>query len=227
MSGKGNVLIVDDDESIRLILAEVLSGDGYNVAQARTGEEALKNLKQKDFDVVLTDLMMPVTDGMELLTIIKKLKPQTRVVMLTAFATIESAVEAMKKGASDYISKPFDALEVRNVVRDAMGESKFGDLLKKPLTIKKGGLRLQPMIKTLSSPIRRKVVDLLNSKERSSFMQIVDGIGIDDHTKLSFHLRNLKTRGIITQDEDKRYFLTEKGEYVAEILKSLEERAEG
>jgi DNA-binding response OmpR family regulator len=227
MSQKGSVLIVDDDESIRIILAELLSGEGYHVAQARTGEEALELLNERDFDVVLTDLMMPATDGMELLTIIKKLKPQTRVVMLTAFATIESAVEAMKKGASDYISKPFDAYDVKEVVRDAIEETKFGSILNKPLKIKRGRLRLQPLIQTLSSPIRRKVVDHLLSKGDSSFMQIVNGIKIDDHTKLSFHLRKLKTSGILEQDEDKRYLLSEKGKQVAEILRGLKERAEG
>lgn len=223
MSQRNSILIVDDDESIRVILAELLAKE-YDIAEAETGEKALELLNRRDFDVVLTDLMMPATDGMELLTIIKKLKPETRVIMITAFATIESAVEAMKKGASDYISKPFDAYEVKKIIKRTLDEAKFNKIAK-PLKIKDGKVRLQSLIKSLSSPIRRDIVDYLFSKDDASFMQIVVGIGIEDHTKLSFHLRKLKTSGIVKQDEEKRYSLSEKGMRVAEMMRSLKERA--
>jgi DNA-binding response OmpR family regulator len=222
-----SVLIVDDDESIRIILAEVLAKEGYDIAEAETGEEALEMLRQRDFDVVLTDLMMPVTDGMELLTIIRKLKPETRVIMITAFATIESAVEAMRKGASDYIAKPFDAEDVRKIVKRTLEEAKFSSRVAKPLKLKEGKVKLQSLIRSLSSPIRRDIVEYLFSRRDASFMQIVAGIGIEDHTKLSFHLRKLKTSGIVKQDKEKRYSLSEKGVKVAEILRSLKERAAG
>ncbi len=224
MPQKSRVLIVDDDESIRLILAEALSLDGHEIAEASTGEQALEMINQRNYDIVLTDLMMPLTDGMELLTIIKKLKPETRVIMITAFATIEGAVEAMRKGASDYIAKPFDADQVRKVVLRTLEEARFSTRLSKPRGRKKT-VELQPLIKSLSSPIRRDVVEFLSTTGDASFMEIVDGIGIEDHTKLSFHLRKLKGAGILEQDGRKRYSLSNRGAKVAEILRSLKEKA--
>jgi CheY-like chemotaxis protein len=225
MPQKSRILIVDDDESIRLILAEALHLDGHVVAEAESGEKALEMLHRKKYDVVLTDLMMPVTDGMELLTMIKKLTPETKVIMITAFATIESAVEAMRKGATDYIAKPFDAEQVRKVVKRTLEEARFSRRLAMTRGKKKNKVQLQPLIKSLSSPIRRDVVEYLFSTGNASFMQIVEGIGIEDHTKLSFHLRKLKVAGILEQDERKKYSLSSKGVKIAEILRSLKARA--
>lgn len=225
MPQKSRVLIVDDDDSIRLILAEALSLDGHEVAQAETGEQALEMINNRSYDVVLTDLMMPATDGMELLTIIKKLRPETRVIMITAFATIEGAVEAMRKGASDYIAKPFDSDQVRKVVKRTLDEVRFSRRLVMPVDRRKKEVKLQPLIKSLSSPIRREVVEFLAATGNASFMQIVDGIGIEDHTKLSFHLRKLKVTGILEQDDRKRYSLSNRGARVAEILRSLKDKA--
>ena len=224
MPQKSRVLIVDDDESIRLILAEALSLDGHEIAEAETGEQALQMLNSESFDLVLTDLMMPATDGMELLTIIKKLTPETRVIMITAFATIEGAVEAMRKGASDYIAKPFDAAQVRKVVRRTLEEAVFSRRVSLSSS-RKTDKDLQPLIKSLSSPIRRDVVEYLQGAGDASFMQIVEGIGIEDHTKLSFHLRKLRNAGILIQDERKRYRLSPRGNRVADILRSLKEKA--
>ncbi len=104
---KPKILVVDDEEDILNILKFLLEKEGYGVDTAPNGEEALKKIEKDYYDVVLTDLRMPGIDGMTVLEKTKELRPSTEVVIMTAYASIESAVEAIKKGASDYIVKPF------------------------------------------------------------------------------------------------------------------------
>ncbi len=109
------ILIVDDEASIRDVLRLMLEGEGYQVAEASSGEMALRLLGRDDYDLVLTDLKMEPMSGMELLKRIKPAHPHTDVMMMTAFGSIDSAVEAMKLGACDYVTKPFqhDELLIR------------------------------------------------------------------------------------------------------------------
>jgi len=102
------ILIVDDEDKIRHILQIMLEQKGYKTEQASNGEEALKLLKDYHYSMVITDLKMPVMDGMTLLREIKKIDPDYPVIVLTAYGSIESAVEAIKEGALDYIAKPFE-----------------------------------------------------------------------------------------------------------------------
>ncbi len=97
------ILIAEDDEGLRTGLEEMLKEEGYEVVSVENGEDALEKIKNEDFDVLLTDLVMPKMSGMELLAEVKRVKPEVKVIIITAFATIDSAVEAIKKGASDYI----------------------------------------------------------------------------------------------------------------------------
>lgn len=101
------VLIVDDEEDILNILKFILTKEGYQVDTALDGKQALQLFKKGSYDIVLTDLRMPEMDGIELLERIKEIRPETEVLIMTAYASIESAVLAMKKGAADYIVKPF------------------------------------------------------------------------------------------------------------------------
>lgn len=105
MSAK--ILIVDDEKDILRALEFILSREGYSVATATSGEEAIDLLKKDEYDLVLTDLRMEGMDGLEVLKRTLHLRPSTVVVIMTAYATVESAVTAMKMGASDYIVKPF------------------------------------------------------------------------------------------------------------------------
>jgi len=216
------ILVVDDDKQMRLDLSEILTMEGYDVDSAGSGEEALELVKRNDYDIVISDLKMPGMNGMELLAHIKKLKPETRVIMITAYATIESAVEAMRRGASDYISKPFKINEIEVAVRRALEEAKFRENLRKAPE-SEAKLQIQPMIESLSSPIRRGVIERLLAAKRSSFMNLVEKLNIEDHEKLSFHLRKLRKAGIVAQDNERRYMLTQKGRQVAEILESFKE----
>jgi DNA-binding NtrC family response regulator len=111
------VLIVDDEKNIRLTLSQALETLELETETAVNGEEALAKLDAKPFGLILLDLKMPGMDGMEVLRRVREARPNIKVVIITAYGTIESAVEAMKLGAVDFIQKPFAPKEIRELVR--------------------------------------------------------------------------------------------------------------
>jgi two-component system, NtrC family, response regulator AtoC len=113
------VLVVDDEENIRLVLAAVLHREGYLVTVAGSAKEALGALEQQPFNVILSDIRMPKISGMDLLDTVQAHHPQTVMIMMSAYGSIDTAIEAMKRGAYDYIAKPFKADEVVLVLRKA------------------------------------------------------------------------------------------------------------
>jgi nitrogen regulation protein NR(I) len=114
------VLIVDDEPNLRKILSAQLSRDGYDVLTAEDGEQGLATLREHHIDLVITDLKMPKIDGMQLLREALREEPELPIVMITAHGTIDTAVEALKTGAFDYLTKPFDKDEVRQIVAKAL-----------------------------------------------------------------------------------------------------------
>ena len=119
------ILIVDDEKDILRALEFLFKADGHAVTTALSGEKALQILKSGSFDIMMTDLRMPGIDGLKLLEEARKLAPAMTVVMMSAYATVEGAVEAMKKGAVDYIVKPFMNDDVRFTVRRLIEEEKL------------------------------------------------------------------------------------------------------
>lgn len=117
---KASILIVDDDLGMRETLEAVLVDDGLQVVSAASGQEALKRLETRTFHVVLLDLRMPDSNGLELLPRIKATAPETSVIIMTAYGTIKTAVEAVKLGAFDFITKPFELDEVRLVIERSL-----------------------------------------------------------------------------------------------------------
>ena len=117
---KSRILVVDDEESIREFLDIMLRKEGFEVTLAEDGQKAIDLLKKKSFDMVISDLQMPNVTGMELLKHMRESYPDTRFMIVTAFGTTESAVEAMKMGAYDYITKPFKIDEVRLIIGNAL-----------------------------------------------------------------------------------------------------------
>ena len=117
---KHTVLIVDDQESIRLALSRMLTKEGYEVLLADEGEKALDILRERKVNAMLSDLKMPKMDGMQLLKASKLIKPEVEVILITAHGTIEKAVEAMKDGAYDFITKPFKKLVITNMIKKAI-----------------------------------------------------------------------------------------------------------
>src|SRR3989338_10248786 len=110
------ILIVDDEPLIRESLYEILRIEGYRVQMASSGEDALRVLNKSDFDIVVTDFKLPKMNGIELLENIKKEKSKTEVILITGYGSIETAVEAMKKGAFDYITKPINDSEIKIII---------------------------------------------------------------------------------------------------------------
>jgi len=208
-----NILVIEDEKKMRDGLVEILTDEGYNVESAENGKVGLEKIKKKDFDVILTDLIMPVMGGMDVLMEIKHIKPGANVIIITAFGTIENAVDAIKAGASDYITKPFKIDEIQTKIRMVLATAeinKYPQLLESDL------------IKAISNPIRKNTLKLLNKAGKLKFTEIKNMLKIDDATKLSFHLRILKSYNVIEQDSEKVYMLTQAGRKMIENLKTIE-----
>src|SRR5208283_1724051 len=114
------ILVVDDEQSLRDFLAILLKKEGHDVVTAVNGTDALKAIQAEIFDLVISDMKMPGVDGIGVLKTIKEISPETVVIMVTAFATAETAVEAMKLGASDYIIKPFKVDELKLIINSSL-----------------------------------------------------------------------------------------------------------
>lgn len=121
------ILVVDDEKNIRLTLVEALSSLQTEIDTAINGEEALAKLKEKDFSLILLDLKMPGMDGMEVLRRLRKIRPDIKVIIITAYGTIDSAVEAMKLGAVDFIQKPFVPKEIRALASRVIDREKLDE----------------------------------------------------------------------------------------------------
>ena len=121
------VLVVDDEQSMRELLAIMLRQAGYDVAVADGGEAAVETLKTERFDLVVTDLRMRKVDGLAVLKAAKEFSPRTAVLVVTAFASTETAVEAMKLGAYDYVTKPFKLDELKLTVSNALERRRLQD----------------------------------------------------------------------------------------------------
>ncbi len=116
---KINILLVDDEKDFVETLAERLEIRGFSALTALNGEEALKLVQEKDFDVILLDVRMPGKDGLEVLQEIKSIKPIIQVIMLTGHATVQSAVDGMKMGAFDYLMKPTETNKLFEMINNA------------------------------------------------------------------------------------------------------------
>ena len=119
MVKKVSILIVDDEESVRDSLFNWFIEDGYRVECAENAKKALSILQSDNFDIVLADIKMPGMDGLEMLKRIKSLRKDSIVIVMTAFATVDTAVQALKDGAFDYVTKPFDPDDLSHLIRNA------------------------------------------------------------------------------------------------------------
>jgi DNA-binding NtrC family response regulator len=119
------VLVVDDEKNIRLTLSQALESLGLESDTATNGEEALDKLTKKEFGLILLDLKMPGMDGMEVLRQLRTIRPDIRVIIITAYGTVESAVEAIKLGAVDFVQKPFAPGEIRKLVSQVLDREKI------------------------------------------------------------------------------------------------------
>ena len=119
MAKKISILIVDDEESVRDSLYNWFLEDGFRVECAENANKALTILESDQFDIILADIKMPGMDGLEMLRRIKSMKSDSIIIIMTAFATVDTAVKALKDGAYDYVTKPFDPDELTHLIRNA------------------------------------------------------------------------------------------------------------
>ncbi|MFQ5898515.1 MAG: sigma-54-dependent transcriptional regulator [Candidatus Methylomirabilia bacterium] len=124
---EARILVADDEKSMRELLGITLKQQRYEVALADGGEAAIEAVRRERYDLVIADVRMPQVDGVQVLSVVKELAPDTAVIMITAFSTIETAVEAMKLGAYDYITKPFKLDEILLVVKNALERKRLVD----------------------------------------------------------------------------------------------------
>ncbi len=208
------ILIVDDDTELRGNLSDVLQDAGYTTAEAHNGQAALNLLESEDFTLVLLDMVMPGMNGIDTLTALKHKKPQTKVIMITAFATVQNAVNAIQKGASDYVTKPFKIEDLLATIGRVLEEARFEEGAAK--------IGLDNAISSLNNEIRRNIIRMIFKRKNMRLMEITRELNFDDHTKIVFHLKNLKEADVIDQDQNKAYFLTEEGGRLYECMKLLE-----
>src|SRR4030067_2758292 len=167
---KGRILVVDDEESMGKFMQIMLQKEGYEVTPAVSGSEALKVLKQKDFDLVIADLMMPEMNGLKLLSEVKQYDSDIDFIVMTAFASVDTAIEALKKGALDYVTKPFKVDEIKLAISKSFE---------------------QKQLKAENQELKRKLkqefsLDAFvgNSKEIIKIKQLVEKIAQTDSTVL-------------------------------------------
>jgi len=333
------IMFVDDDPSILDAAKTAIESYGYEVITAKSGEECLE--KVGDADLVFLDIKMPGMNGIEVLKKIKEKNASLPVIMITAYATVDTAIEAMKLGSFDYIRKPFAIEELEGSILAALEEIKFDKLKKLDFEIENHMEKFRELLKdgkgicitrdpemikgmdnvciismvdeweprsiddikkelesaieenipilitdieylmeknspgkirnflkwlykisssnkcalifstdfknvdkekaeeireliadarlglfseSISNYLRRKVIQLLSDGEKYSFTKIAQALNIKDNPKLSFHLKKLKDDGVIDQDEDKRYFLSNIGKEIADILENIKKR---
>ncbi len=170
-----DILIIDDEKAIRKTLTEILSFEGYKVEEAADGEEGLKKFREKNYDLVLCDIKMPKLDGIEFLQRAGEVNADVPVIMISGHGNIETAVEAVKKGAYDFISKPPDLNRLLITIRNAMDKSK---LVTETKVLKRKVSRVQEMIGE-SEGIRRikETIDKVAPTEARILVTGDNGVG--------------------------------------------------
>ena len=170
-----NILIIDDEKAIRKTLSEILSYEGYKIEEAGDGEEGLRKFREKVYDVVLCDIKMPKIDGIEFLDKIRDINPDVPVIMISGHGTIETAVEAVKKGAYDYIAKPPDLNRLLITIRNAMDKT---NLVAEAKVLKRKVSKVEEMIGE-SAPIQkiRETIDKVAPTEARILVTGENGVG--------------------------------------------------
>jgi two-component system response regulator PilR (NtrC family)/two-component system response regulator HydG len=167
------ILVIEDDEVLRRLLIDVLSDQGYEMEATASGEEGLRAMEQDVFDIVLLDINLPGMNGMEVLRLVPARQPESQVVMMTAFGTVDTAVEAMKQGAFDYINKPFSTDELVLTIRRALEEH---DLRRELARLKQRARGVGSEIQIVGkSPAIQRVLDLIARVAPSRATVLVTG----------------------------------------------------
>ena len=156
-----NILIIDDEKSLLELLSVVFKREGYGIRTALSAQKAFEIMDKENVDLIVTDIKMPKTNGMDVLKHVKTIRPDVPVVMITAYGSINQAVEALKAGALDYVVKPFDVEELKIIVGRGLAERR----------LKQENLRLEGIIEERTAEIRKQKEELTDSIEYASRIQ--------------------------------------------------------
>lgn len=188
-NSKGRILIVDDEETMRRSLGDILRLDGYHVQTASDGESALESLNRDTFDLMLLDLKMPGMDGLEVLQMASKIAPDTCVILLTAHGSLESAIEALRRQAFDYLLKPSSPKQILQSVGGAIAQR--GEILHK-----------RKLLEQLDTSLRElREAERVNLGEKAEPGVVLVGNGV----KISLEKREIWQEN---GDQTKRVYLT-------------------
>jgi two-component system response regulator PilR (NtrC family) len=189
---KAKILVVEDEKSMREILTMLLEEEGYGVVAAADGKEGVGWLRKDIFDMIITDIKMPGADGFEILAKSQELSPETAVIMITAFGTLESALEAMKLGAYDYIHKPFKIDEIRLIVRNALDKKRLRTEVSLLRETVKGTYEVENIIG--KSPRMQELLRLIPKVARTVSNVLITGESGTGKELVSVALHNLSPR---------------------------------
>lgn len=189
---KGRVLVIEDEKSMRDVLKILLEEEAYEVTSASDGEEGIELIKRDIFDVVITDIKMPKVNGFGVLKKAKEISPNTIVIMITAFGTTESAIEAMKQGAYDYINKPFKIDEIRLVVKKAFEKKRLREELSFLREKIQSSFRLENIIG--KSPKMQELFKLITRVAQSHSTVLITGESGTGKELVAAALHNLSPR---------------------------------
>ena len=198
MTNSGNILVVEDDSSAREVLGVLLRRNEYDVTLAADGQKGIDLLKEREFDIVITDLKMPGVNGLQVLAHCKLLHPDTEVVMVTAYATTETAIAAMKQGAYDYLTKPYKVDEILVTMQRALEKRA---LVRENVTLReelRGRYRLDRMVGR--SPVMQQLFSLIRqvSATRSSVLITGEsGTGKELVTRAIHHLSDRSEKAFV------------------------------
>jgi DNA-binding NtrC family response regulator len=208
------ILIVEDDAELCSSIAGILAEAGYEPHRAGSCREALEKADAEDYDAVLLDMVLPGGSGADCIVELRTKSPRLKIIVVTAFATISNAVDAMRKGASDYLAKPFKIEELLTALRRALEEAGFE---------RRGDRKdFYSILGALSSPIRSEIIRLLHARKKARLGEIAKELGMEDRAKVLFHLKKLRESGLVEYDNDHACSLTIVGEISMECLKVLE-----
>ena len=200
------LLLAEDDVELREVLIEALTLESFEVVACDNADDALDIASEQHFDLALFDVVMTGMTGIEALSALRRLHPNIGIIITTAFATVDVAVDAMKKGADEFLNKPFNLAALSVTLKRVHAERSP----KSPLDERKH----DQIFSALSNPIRRSVIKQLKIHRKMKFMDLCRVVGIEDHTKFNFHLKQLVNSGLVIKEDGRIYSLTEQGQQV-------------
>ncbi|MBF0098992.1 MAG: response regulator [Magnetococcales bacterium] len=213
----GLILIVDDDADFRCIVAELLTKSGFNSMQVSSGSKALSLISSQRFDIILLDLVFPGMDGLETLREIRRMDEKVKVILVSAFITVENTVMAIKLGATDVLTKPFRQDDFSILMHRTMQEIHF----ERQMWALDMGPGLEMVLKCLANTTRREIIFALSNHPSMRLGDLQKELSITDYTKLTFHLKNLMEHDLVSKSTERGYALTPRGRFLQANLMQL------